>query len=89
MNDTRTLTLLFSKPAKVIPTILVHGSDGEINFANENDERLSDRQEAKDCGVLANVANITPTEPLLGIPEAEQNEYENAADNYPNICASK
>jgi hypothetical protein len=50
---------------------------------------LSDGQEAKNRGVLANVANGAPIEPLLRIPEAEQSEYENAADNYPDIRASK
>src|SRR5262245_40296191 len=65
----------------------VDGSDGKVDFANENDERLSDRQEAKDRGVLADVAKVTPIEPLLRIPKAEEDKYENAADNYPRIGA--
>src|SRR4029453_7663093 len=65
----------------------VNRSDGKIDLADENDERLSNRQEAKNRRVLADVAKITPVEPLLRIPEAEQNEDKNAADNNSRVRA--
>ena len=84
-NEGSTLTLLFSKLTKVIDP--VNGPDRKIDLANEYDERLADRQKPRDRRILADVAKVTPIEPLLRIPEAEQNEYENAADNYSRIRA--
>src|SRR4029077_14384139 len=66
----------------------VNGTDREINFLNEIHERLSDRLETQDRGVLANVADGAPIEPLLGIPQAEQSKYKNAADDDPEIWTS-
>jgi hypothetical protein len=34
---------------------------------------------------LADVANGAPIKPLLGIPQAEQSKYKNAADDDPEI----
>jgi hypothetical protein len=85
MKEIRTLTLLLSKPKKVIPTIPQTEPTEEINFANEDHERLSDRQETQDRCVLANIANGTPIEPLLGIPQAEQSKYKNADGDNPYI----
>jgi hypothetical protein len=64
----------------------VDGAD-ERSISRIRSERLSDREEAKDRRVLADVAEVTPIEPLLRIPEAEENKYENAADNYSGIRA--
>src|SRR3984957_5831117 len=70
------------------PNDSINGTDREINFANQNHERLPDRQETQDRCVLADVANGAPIEPLLGIPQAEQSKYKNAADDDPDIWTS-
>lgn len=70
------------------PDDSINGTDREINFANQNHERLPDRQETQDRCVLADVANGAPIEPLLGIPQAEQSKYKNAADDDPDIWTS-
>jgi hypothetical protein len=46
---------------------------------------LSDRQDAENGCVLADVADRSPVEPLSWIPDAEQSEYDYAACDYTEI----
>jgi hypothetical protein len=72
---------------KCNPDRAVDRTNGEINFANQNNKGLSDRQKTKNSCVSADARERIPIEPLVAVPQAEQNKYKDAADQNPDICS--
>jgi RNA polymerase-binding transcription factor DksA len=71
------------------PDHAIDRTNREINFPNQNNKRLSNREKAQNSRVSADTGERIPIEPLVVVPQAEQYENKNAADQYTDICPSE